>query len=240
MSKLPQDGTNQIEAPKSKYVHRICWNLGIHALSSLSIHSSRLFALIIGINRYNSHTISNSRGQKPYYSSEIELPLFTNLRGAVADAENFCKYLTSDLFVPSERIKLLCDEEATRAEIIKAFQDLGERQDIRKGDSIVIFYAGHGAQALPPQRLSDTPGCPTYVELLVPHDFGKDPKNYQSKGIPDYTLAALLNGIAEKKGDNIVSLFFWPLRLCPNNSFEFSDCHLRLLPFSIGSAGSCF
>ncbi|KAF8200311.1 caspase domain-containing protein [Pholiota molesta] len=178
-------GTNQMEPPK---------------------FNSRLFALIIGINKYNSRTTSNSRGQKTY-SPEIELPSFTNLRGAVADAENFYKYLTSDLDVPSDRINLLCDEQATRAEIIKAFQDLGERQDIRKGDSIVIFYAGHGAQALPPQRLSATPGCPKYVELLVPHDYGKDPKNYQSKGIPDYTLAALLNGIAEKKGDNITVIF---------------------------------
>jgi hypothetical protein len=130
---------------------------------------------------------------------------FPNLRGAIADAEHFYEYLTSTLEVPKERITVLHNEQATRSKIIAAFRKLGNDKDICHGDSIIIFYAGHGAQALPPQRLLGKPGCPKYTELLVPYDFNKFPGQQDSMGIPDYTLAALLNTIARNKGDRIVS-----------------------------------
>ncbi|KAF8200295.1 hypothetical protein BJ912DRAFT_844185 [Pholiota molesta] len=121
---------------------------GLYALSSSSIHSSRLFALIIGINNYKPNiSQATSSSYRDKEASYIDLPSFTNPRSALADAKHLYKYLTFDLGVPSEQIKLLRDEETTRAEIINAFHDLGERQDIRKGDSIVISYAGHGADA---------------------------------------------------------------------------------------------
>lgn len=170
----------------------------------LPSYSSRLFALLIGINTYNgSKNTSNSRATAVY--SPNELPTFNDLRGAVPDAEQFHEYLITDLQVPQSHITFLRDKEATRERIIKAFQELSTNEKIQKGDSIFIFYAGHGAQAYPPKRLIGTPGCPERVELLVPHDYHKDPANVQNMGIPDYSLAALLNKIAKEKGDNIVS-----------------------------------
>lgn len=158
----------------------------------LRSYRHRLFGLIIGINNYN---------KTPQVDSSS--PYFGNLSGAVADAKNFYKYLTHHQNVPEQQITLLCDEKATRTEIIKAFQSLGnEDNGIRKGDSIVIFYAGHGAQALPPKRLLGTDGCPKYTEVLLPYDFNG---NRPYMGIPDYTLGSLLATIAENKGDNIVS-----------------------------------
>jgi hypothetical protein len=176
-------------------------------------YSPRLFALIIGINTYNpsSKAVSIDRGSQVLTANSLypALPSFTNLRGAVADAEHFHTYLTSKLGVPEKQITLLREKDATREEIIAAFQRFSEKGNgINKGDSIVIFYAGHGAQARPPKRLLGTDGCPEYVELLVPYDYNKIPGNQENMGIPDYTLAALINAIARSKGDNIVGLIF--------------------------------
>jgi uncharacterized caspase-like protein len=130
---------------------------------------------------------------------------FKDLRSAVADAQNFQQYLTDDLGVPQERITFLRDKQATRSGIIKAFQNLSDKNNnIRHGDSIVIFYAGHGAQLpLPPQLQAS--GRSNHTEFIIPYDFNKDPGSEEHMAIPDYTLAALLKKIAESKGDNIVS-----------------------------------
>ncbi|KAF9476893.1 hypothetical protein BDN70DRAFT_838545 [Pholiota conissans] len=172
----------------------------------------RLFGLLIGINTYNrdSHVVSASgdRGSRLFSKTpQGTTASFTNLRGAVADAQNFQDYLTSDLGIPGDQVQLLCDKEATREKIIKSFRDLATSEKIQYGDAIVIFYAGHGAQALPPKRLERQTGCPTLIELLVPYDFNDYPEKQEYMGIPDYTLAALLNQIAEVKGNNITVIF---------------------------------
>lgn len=191
------------------------------------------FALLIGINKYNGHssTTTSTRGARPSPLSvgipnsmvnpsipgsltwtatdkpsnpSSPLPIFLDLLGAVPDAKAFEKYLLDTLKVDPSHITLLLDQEATRDKIINAFQKLASNNDIKEGDSIFIFYAGHGAQASPPERLSTLPGCPEHVEVLIPYDYSKDPVTHERMGIPDYTLAALLDKIATKKGDNIV------------------------------------
>lgn len=179
-------------------------------------HVLRLFALVIGINTYNG--LQSSSGNRDR-DTDVAVPTFTNLRGAVADAQEVYDYLTSDLGVPKNQITFLRDEEATRTNIIAAFRNLASNKDIKEGDSIFIYYAGHGAQTLPPKRLLRMKGCPEKVEVLVPHDYGRIPSKHESMGIPDYSIGALLNQIAEKKGDNIVCL---PLNL----SSLISDCAL--------------
>ncbi|KAF9476892.1 hypothetical protein BDN70DRAFT_922963 [Pholiota conissans] len=172
--------------------------------------SRRLFGLVIGINTYNRRQSPQnapiSRGPQVSSKKKPYIPIFSNLGGAVGDAKRFHKYLTSpEVGIPQDQITLLCEQQATRTNIIKAFQGLADEARIRKGDSIVIYYAGHGAQALPPKRLLNVPGCPEYNELLIPYDFNDGEQ--EEMGIPDYTLAALLDSIAKKKGDNITIIF---------------------------------
>lgn len=107
---------------------------------------------------------------------------------------------------------MLLDEQATRHNIIDAFQKLAKNDKIKKDDSIFIFYAGHGAQVLPPKRLTKIIGCPEKVELIIPYGSLFDAKDHQHMAIPDFTLAALLDKIAKEKGNHIV---------CRNTSYTY-------------------
>jgi hypothetical protein len=167
----------------------------------------RLFALIIGINEYSM----NHR----------------TLRGAVPDGKAFKSYLMKRLCVPERNIISLFDCDATRTKIIEGFRKLRDNRDIKEGDPIFIFYAGHGSQK---------PAHPDWVlegrnvqmedsnvqmedsnvqmedrdvqmmEVILPHDC--DAVNEYSERvepIPDHTIGILIDEIAANKGDNIVS-----------------------------------
>ncbi|CEL61405.1 hypothetical protein RSOLAG1IB_09997 [Rhizoctonia solani AG-1 IB] len=141
-----------------------------------------LYALIIGINKYPSLDINN-------------------LNGAVQDAERFRDYLIRDLRVPRTQITILLDQQATRGEIIAAFQDLGRNPRIKDQDPIVIFYAGHGANLKKPE---DWQTGTEYIQALVPHDTKvQDGRGNLVVPLPDRTVAALLNEISSSKGNNI-------------------------------------
>ncbi|QRW07388.1 ICE-like protease (caspase) p20 domain protein [Ceratobasidium sp. AG-Ba] len=141
-----------------------------------------MFALVIGINEYHSHSVPN-------------------LQGAVPDAEAMVGYLRDYLRVPNDHITTLYNHEATRNGIIKALKDLASDSRIAEKDPILIYYAGHGTEL-------DAPvGWPTggqKIQSLVPVDEG----NMTSDGekvtsIPDRTLGSLLDKLAGAKGDNI-------------------------------------
>ena len=138
-----------------------------------------MFALIIGINKYK------------------DWPLY----GAVADADAVLDYLQNHLGVPTSRIRILRDSEATRGAIIREIIALSVKDDkiIEKGDPILIYFAGHGESADTPDSEVWKVGSTGKIELLVPYD-----RDSSTLGIPDRTLAALLSHIAIKKGDNIV------------------------------------
>lgn len=145
---------------------------------------STLFAIIIGINNYASPKL------QPY-----------KLEGAVADAEDMRSFLTQSLGVPELQITVLHDERATKQAIEDAIADLESDPRIHKGDPILIYYAGHGAQTIaPPDWPTDGP----LIQMIIPHDFDPDSTD-SSKGQPilDLDLARLLDNLAEKKGDNI-------------------------------------
>ncbi|KAH7921880.1 hypothetical protein BV22DRAFT_1049294 [Leucogyrophana mollusca] len=153
---------------------------------------TRLFALIIGINEYKKPGV--------------------NLLGAVPDANVVKDYLEKDLRVPSSQIRNLRNSEATRARIIEeisAFtddKDKNEDQHIQNGDSIFIFYAGHGAESpSPPGWQARGPN----VQHVAPYDYGCEDESAGGTvpGIPDRTLGALLTRLAGAKGDNITVIF---------------------------------
>ena len=124
------------------------------------------------------------------------------LYGSVPDADDMYKYLRESLGVPADQITNLRDSEATRAIIINGFRAIRDDSRIRNGDAIVIFYAGHGNDTKAPDGW-ESEGDKT--QYITPHDIrttGDDGK--EIFGIPDRTIAALINDIAKAKGDNIV------------------------------------
>jgi hypothetical protein len=107
-------------------------------------------------------------------------------------------YLQNYLGVPSSQIRNLRNNEATRAAIINGIKAFSANDDIKVGDPIVIYYAGHGGWAKTPKGWE---GRGTKIQLLVPWDCSNiEPTN----GISDRTLGVLLSRLASKKGDNIV------------------------------------
>jgi hypothetical protein len=146
---------------------------------------SRLFALIIGINKYKT----------------VKRP-FLNLKGAVPDADLVQSYLQKHLGVPNSQVRNLRDSEATRAAILREIDALTTDDRIQHGDPILIFYAGHGSTAPAPKGWES--GAPT-IHLLLPHDYlCENEKGQKVHGIPDRTLCVLLEHLASAKGDNIV------------------------------------
>ena len=150
----------------------------------MSLHRlPRLFALIVGINEYDS-------------------PNIKNLVGAVPDADSMRGYLLEHLGVPSSQIRDLRNSEATRATIIKEILAFSLNDEIKEGDPILIYYAGHGHSANTPEGWV---GCTDgKIELLVPYDYSSLKDGNPKHGIPDRTLGALLSYLANKKGNNIV------------------------------------
>lgn len=146
---------------------------------------SKLYALTIGINTY---------------------PSLGHLEGAAGDADEMAKFLTQDLKVPSDHIVNLRNESATRSEIIKAIQGLQGDQRIERGDPILIYYAGHGGLTKASSEWEAKTGS-NEIQVIFPWDYNMIGQNSKEKVqcIPDRTIHALLNDLAEAKGNNIVS-----------------------------------
>jgi len=77
-----------------------------------------VYAVVVGINAYPGHP--------------LDFP--------VADAEAFQLALTDKYSVPSENIKLLRDDEATKDKILAAITGLGSTSS----DDVIIYFSGHG------------------------------------------------------------------------------------------------
>jgi hypothetical protein len=144
-----------------------------------------LFALIIAINKYKS-------------------ALVKDLKGSIADAEAVKSYLQGALGVPPSRIKTLFNEHATCDGIIKGLRAL-KNADIKEGDPILIFYAGHGVAGDAPKDRAAA-FVDEKIELIAPHDMDYTADKSVVNAIPDRTMGILLGDLAKAKGDNIVRL----------------------------------
>jgi hypothetical protein len=155
-----------------------------------------IHALIIGIDSYASPDVGN-------------------LSGAKADAQAVFQLLVQDLGIPSSRITLLLNEQATRSSILKAFDDLRNNDQIQRDSPIIIYFAGHGALIPTPQQWLEPGETASYTKLILPYDVrvkvvtGLDE---EIRGIPDRTLLALTTLISREKGDNIVCVLSSGLR----------------------------
>ncbi|SJL06455.1 uncharacterized protein ARMOST_09792 [Armillaria ostoyae] len=116
------------------------------------------------------------------------------------------KYLSNGIrnLRGADQIKNLRNKEATRVTVETEINNLGNNTAIKKGDPILIFFAGHGTETNAPS------GWPTgsangKMQLLVPHDFilGGSGDSEQGQGVLDVRLSHLLANMAAKKSDNI-------------------------------------
>jgi pimeloyl-ACP methyl ester carboxylesterase len=140
-----------------------------------NMSGSILWALLIGIDEYLAEQ---------------------NLRGCVNDVEAMKIFLTDQLSVPEDHIRVLRNQYATRSGIIEAFQSfLINNPDIKYGDQLLVHYSGHGSQ------MKDHTGVEPdgYNETLVAHDS----RTSGIYDIPDKTLAVLLDRLAAQKGNHI-------------------------------------
>ncbi|KAF7355859.1 ICE-like protease (Caspase) p20 domain protein [Mycena venus] len=156
----------------------------------MSCPGHKVFALIIGIDKYKNTTE------------------FNTLKGAVNDAEAFRNLLVDSgkkrgLGVPKSNIRLLLDKQATRDGILKAFVDhlLNNPRIPDRGDAAMIFFfAGHGTRVSAPNNLMSQD---QKVEGICPVDERTCPGGKYVHTIPDYVLVYLLQELSEKKGQNI-------------------------------------
>ena len=156
----------------------------------------RLFALVIGINEYKE--------------------LRPKLSGAVADANAMIKHLSSK--TSASRILSLKDKQATRKSFIEAFKTLNRCKEIERNDPIVIYFAGHGAEAQ-----IQLEGLEEMTQMILPYDASTRTQNKDElpvvPGIPDFEIRMLLNDIAVEKGNNIVR-FFLPAGFLYSNGWN--------------------
>jgi len=90
---------------------------------------------------------------------------WSDLLGAVRDAEAIHELLTQSYGFPPENVRLLRNREATREAILRTITETLTRPAVR-GDQLVLYYAGHGSQV--PNSLSTEPD--RLDESLVPAD----------------------------------------------------------------------
>ncbi|KAH9477071.1 hypothetical protein JR316_0010987 [Psilocybe cubensis] len=95
---------------------------------------------------------------------------------------------------------MLTNEAATRIAIIDALKSLKADKRINPGDPILIVYAGHGTQIEAPSGWET--GGEHLIQALVPFDCCST-TGLEIPCIPDRTIGALLESIAETKGNNI-------------------------------------
>ncbi|EFI27919.1 hypothetical protein CC1G_14410 [Coprinopsis cinerea okayama7 len=139
-----------------------------------------MFTIIIGINKY-----------RPECG-------FKELHGAVNDAREVYKFLVAELGVPKEQIIFLTDEQASRDNIRKAFRRLRDDKRVERDDPILVYFAGHGAEIV------CTSGA--RIQAIVPQDYKCDGPN-PVPPVLDLDLAAYLNSLSGKHGNNITVIF---------------------------------
>ena len=147
--------------------------------------SPRIFALIIGIDSYKSGGI-------------------WNLHGCVEDAKKVQHWLTDSMNVPKDQICLLLDKKATKQNIEESFmQHLLANACIENGDSIFIYFAGHGSLLRAPTDWHQRGSKAATVQLLCPYDHDTKSPHGRVSGISDRSFHAMMGDLSASKGDNI-------------------------------------
>lgn len=129
-----------------------------------SMELPKLFVVAIGVGDYND-------------------PKLPKLRFTCKDAKDFSKAITSKKGLPYEdvQVKILCDNEATRADIFEAMEWL--KQESSPNDVCIFFFAGHGMRDEKDRFYFMPYGCNTYklYECFSASDFRNEAEDIHGK-----------------------------------------------------------
>ncbi|THU96129.1 hypothetical protein K435DRAFT_893462, partial [Dendrothele bispora CBS 962.96] len=147
------------------------------------LRKSSLWALIIGIDEYKS---------------------LKKLSGCIADTNDVVDFLTVRIGVPSDHIKILRNKDATRQAIISSIAAFATDDRIENGDAILIYYAGHGAEANPPQGWAAGGRHLPKIQMICAYDFEPAKSEIEDgQGILDIIMGVHLSRLAKAKGNNV-------------------------------------
>jgi len=152
-------------------------------------------ALLIGINTYEAKgkTISKPAGIPPRSDAagadRWDLPEWGNLDGSLNDVQSVHELLASSKFGFAENnIHVVEEEKATRDGILQAMKKYLLDEPAR-GDTVVLYYAGHGSQ-----RYNSLTDKPFHLdETIVPADAASG-----AFDIRDKEIARLFNQVVDK------------------------------------------
>lgn len=129
-----------------------------------SMELPKLFVVAIGVGNYND-------------------PKLPKLRFTCKDAKDFSKAITSKKGLPYEdvQVKILCDNEATRADIFEAMEWL--KQESSPNDVCIFFFAGHGMRDEKDRFYFMPYGCNTnkLYECFSASDFRNEAEDIHGK-----------------------------------------------------------
>lgn len=129
-----------------------------------SMELPKLFVVAIGVGDYND-------------------PKLPKLRFTCKDAKDFSKAITSKKGLPYEdvQVKILCDNEATRADIFEAMEWL--KQESSPTDVCIFFFAGHGMRDEKDRFYFMPYGCNTnkLYECFSASDFRNEAEDIHGK-----------------------------------------------------------
>lgn len=129
-----------------------------------SMELPKLFVVAIGVGDYND-------------------PKLPKLRFTCKDAKDFSKAITSKKGLPHEdvQVKILCDNEATRADIFEAMEWL--KQESSPNDVCIFFFAGHGMRDEKDRFYFMPYGCNTdkLYECFSASDFRNEAEDIHGK-----------------------------------------------------------
>lgn len=129
-----------------------------------SMELPKLFVVAIGVGDYND-------------------PKLPKLRFTCKDANDFSKAITSKKGLPYEdvQVKILCDNEATRADIFEAMEWL--KQESSPNDVCIFFFAGHGMRDEKDRFYFMPYGCNTnkLYECFSASDFRNEAEDIHGK-----------------------------------------------------------
>ena len=135
------------------------------------VDRGKLWAVVIGISKY--------RTVHP-------------LRYADVDALAFHEYLTRNVGIPLENTTLLLNEQATLINLKRTLGTDLKRKAAEK-DTVIIYYAGHGAPEADASAADDD-GLEKYI---VPFD--ADPKDLYTTGLPMREVETIFNRLAPER-----------------------------------------
>ena len=147
--------------------------------------STRVFALVVGIDNYKSGNI-------------------WNLHSCVEDAKRMTHWLINGLNTPKDQVRVLLDSQATKQRIEDSFMEhLVNNAMIEKNDAIIIYFAGHGSSIAAPRDWFQEADNTAKVQVICSYDHDTNTTQGRIAGISERSLHALIDDLSLTKGNNI-------------------------------------